>query len=128
VRDLGVRVAIDDFGTGYSSFAALRSFPVSHVKIDKGFVAGLERNAHDRAIVEANVGLARAFDLTVTAEGVETTGQLDLLGELACDRVQGYLLARPAPADELEHRFGPVITSRWDAATRSWADVASPTG
>ncbi len=97
LRDLGVRLAVDDFGMGYSSLAYLQRFPIHTVKIDRQFVA----QVHDRAgtaLVRAVVDLARALDLDAVAEGVEDVATLEALTELGCDRMQGYLFARPMDA------------------------------
>jgi EAL domain-containing protein (putative c-di-GMP-specific phosphodiesterase class I) len=99
LRELGVGLAIDDFGTGYSSMLYLKRLPLTSLKIDRAFVAGLPADAHDRAIVAATLQLGRALDITVTAEGVETDEQHSALGALGCERVQGFLLARPEPAE-----------------------------
>ncbi|WP_434665603.1 EAL domain-containing protein [Paraburkholderia sp. A3BS-1L] len=96
-----VSLAIDDFGTGYSSLAYLRDLPVDTLKIDRSFLA--ERDAHksDRAIIRAAVAMGRALGLDVVMEGVETPEQLDFLREAGCHQAQGYLLARPQPAELL---------------------------
>ncbi|MBY6367282.1 EAL domain-containing protein [Rhodococcus corynebacterioides] len=99
VRDLGVRVAIDDFGTGYSSLSHLKTLPVDAVKIDREFVAHLDTDADDHAIVGAVVTLATAYRLDLIAEGLETVAAREALLELGCTRAQGYLYARPEPAD-----------------------------
>jgi diguanylate cyclase (GGDEF)-like protein/PAS domain S-box-containing protein len=101
IKALGVRVAVDDFGTGYSSLAYLKDFPVDSLKIDRTFIQGLGEVRDDSAIVRSIVVLGHALHLSVTAEGIETTDQLAHLRALQCDRGQGYLFARPAPADEL---------------------------
>lgn len=116
LRRLGVRLAVDDFGTGYSSLTYLKQFPVHEVKLDKSFIDGVGVNADDSAIVAAVVNLARAIDLEIVAEGVETTRQHGLLRALGCDYGQGYLWHRPAPPDELE----PWLTS--------WRPSAHPRG
>jgi EAL domain-containing protein (putative c-di-GMP-specific phosphodiesterase class I)/GGDEF domain-containing protein len=95
---IGVRLSIDDFGTGYSSLSYLRKLPASQLKIDRSFVQDLDKSSDARAIVEAVVRLAHALDLAVVAEGVETRAQQDILLELGCDELQGFLLARPMPA------------------------------
>ena len=100
VRDLGVRLHIDDFGTGYASMTYVRRLPVNGLKIDRSFVAGLGDSTDDAAIVTAMLALARATDLTVTAEGVESQQQADLLTEAGCELAQGYLWSRALPQDE----------------------------
>jgi diguanylate cyclase (GGDEF)-like protein/PAS domain S-box-containing protein len=101
LKALGVRLAIDDFGTGYSSLSYLKRFPVDAVKVDRAFVDGLGGDPHDSALVAAIVAMASALELEVTAEGVETHGQLDNLMRLGCRRAQGFYLARPMPAAQL---------------------------
>lgn len=104
LRDLeshGIRIALDDFGTGLSSLAWLKEHPLDEIKIDRGFVNGLAGDARDQAIVASLINLARALGCSVTAEGVETEDQLIALRMLECERVQGFLLARPVPAQEL---------------------------
>lgn len=102
LRALGVRLSIDDFGTGYSSLSYLKRFPVDAVKVDKAFIDGLGTDPHDSALVAAIVAMADALDLTVTAEGVETAEQLEILRELQCARGQGYHLARPMTAADMD--------------------------
>jgi diguanylate cyclase (GGDEF)-like protein len=101
LKGLGVRLALDDFGTGYSSLSALSTYPVDIVKIDRSFIAGLERNPMVARMFEAVLGVVRAADLQSIAEGVETEGQLALLERLGCDAAQGFLFARPAAAQEM---------------------------
>jgi diguanylate cyclase (GGDEF)-like protein len=98
---LGARIVLDDFGTGYSSLAWLRQHPIHGIKIDRGFVNGLPDDVVNRAIVAAIIGMGKALGCTVTAEGVETETQLDALRTLNCERVQGFLFARPISVDEL---------------------------
>ncbi len=97
LKALGVRIAMDDFGTGYSSLSYLQAFPFDKIKIDRGFIANLDRNPQSAAIIRAVIGLGHGLNLPVVAEGVETKEQLAFLRREACNEVQGYLLGRPAP-------------------------------
>jgi diguanylate cyclase (GGDEF)-like protein len=102
----GVRIAIDDFGTGYCSLAYLRRFSVDALKIHQSFVSGLGKGAGgEDAILTAIVAMGRALGLTVVAEGVETSAQLERVAELGCHEVQGFLISPPLPAAEYESRF-----------------------
>jgi diguanylate cyclase (GGDEF)-like protein len=103
LRDMGVHLCIDDFGTGYSSLSLLKRLPIDGLKIDASFIRHLTTSRDDESIATAIVAMAHTMDLKVTAEGVETLEQLDLLRELGCDEIQGYFLSRPVPADELVH-------------------------
>jgi diguanylate cyclase (GGDEF)-like protein/PAS domain S-box-containing protein len=102
LKALGIGVAIDDFGTGYSSLSLLKHLPIDRLKIDKSFIADIPGNANDEAIVEAIMALSRTLDLAVTAEGVETTAQLNLLRRLGCHEFQGYLVSQALPAKDME--------------------------
>jgi len=95
----GVRIAIDDFGTGFSSLAQLRSFPVDMIKVDRSFVQGVDEETKDAAITANLVTLAHALGVLAIAEGIESDSQLSSLRGLGCDLAQGYLFARPMPAD-----------------------------
>ncbi len=103
LRRLGVRVAIDDFGTGYTSLAHLRQLPADVIKIDRSFVA--EMADDEGSLVRLVTDLGHHLGLEVVAEGVETDEQLDALCRLGCDRIQGFLLARPQPAEQLPAWF-----------------------
>ncbi|TNM69360.1 GGDEF domain-containing protein [Streptomyces sp. NP160] len=99
LRDLGVGIAIDDFGTGSSSLSYLHQLPVDVVKLDRAFISRLEDDTTSLAMVRAVLDIASALGLTTIAEGIETPGQLRILGELGCDKAQGFLLSRPVPQD-----------------------------
>ncbi|WP_192036176.1 phosphodiesterase [Halomonas sp. YLGW01] len=98
IRDLGIGVSIDDFGTGYASFEYLQHLPLTGLKIDRSFVAHLEETPTTRKLMACMIDMGHALDLVVTAEGVETQGQADILRELGCDQAQGFFYARPLPA------------------------------
>jgi diguanylate cyclase (GGDEF)-like protein len=105
LRALGCRIALDDFGTGYSSLAYLTRFPPDRIKIDRSFVQNVDRSESDAAIVNAIMSLAQSLHLVVTAEGVERQSQLEWLRDRGCHEAQGYLLARPLSATDLEIQF-----------------------
>ena len=105
LRELGCRIALDDFGTGYSSLAYLTRYPPDRLKIDRAFVANVDRSPADAAVASAILSLAKGLGLTVTAEGVERPGQLEWLRLHGCQEAQGYLLSRPMSATALEQQL-----------------------
>jgi diguanylate cyclase (GGDEF)-like protein/PAS domain S-box-containing protein len=107
LRAIGVRIALDDFGTGYSSLSYLQRFPFDKIKIDRCFIADIATSGGSLPIVQAIVAIARARTMTTTAEGVETTAQLDVLRASGCTELQGYLACRPQPASEVGKLFKP---------------------
>jgi len=108
-----VKISIDDFGNGYSSLAYLKQLPIDELKIDRSFVIGISPSAEETAIVRSAIEIGHSLGLAVIAEGVETQTAFDILAELGCDAVQGYLITRPLPARQL---------GRWLAA--GWAPRA----
>jgi EAL domain-containing protein (putative c-di-GMP-specific phosphodiesterase class I) len=106
LRALGVGVALDDVGTGFSSMAYLRDLPLDTLKIDRSFVAEVDRDARNASICEALLTLGRSLGLQVVAEGVENDAQLQWLRAHGCDQVQGYLLGRPAPLAQVLAALG----------------------
>ncbi|MFR0673765.1 putative bifunctional diguanylate cyclase/phosphodiesterase [Enterobacterales bacterium AW_CKDN230030176-1A_HGKHYDSX7] len=98
---LGVRFSLDDFGTGFSSFVHLNSLPITLLKIDRSFVAGMEQRVESRKLVQAMINLAHNLNLHVVAEGIENERQLALLRDYGCDQVQGFLVSRALPIDAL---------------------------
>ncbi len=128
-RIKGIGLAIDDFGTGYSSLMQLRQLPFTEVKIDRFFVNDAVNSKDSRLIVAAIVDLAHGLGLTVTAEGVETREQLQLLLELGCDVVQGYLISHPLEPDTLLD-WNRDFKARWpglieDEGLALWGHVES---
>jgi diguanylate cyclase (GGDEF)-like protein len=101
LQQLGVRIALDDFGTGYSSLSYLQRFPFDKIKIDRCFIEDIATPGGSLSIVQAIVALARARNMTTTAEGVETPAQLDMLRACGCTELQGYLVCRPQPSSEI---------------------------
>lgn len=98
LKALGVTLALNDFGTGYSSLSSLHQMPVDVVKIDRSFVCQIESSDHHRVLVEATMMVAKSLRMGTVAEGIETTGQRDVLRSLGCDKGQGYLFAKPMGA------------------------------
>jgi diguanylate cyclase (GGDEF)-like protein len=103
LRDAGVRIAIDDFGTGYSSLSRLATLPIDTLKIDRRFVEQAVLSNSGSSLVKTIIALARAFDMTTVAEGVETHEQLDFLWHMGCDQSQGFLHSPAVPAAEFAH-------------------------
>jgi diguanylate cyclase (GGDEF)-like protein len=108
LKSLGVRIAIDDFGTGYSSLSYLQQFPVDSLKIDKSFIAGMAKTPEGDALIHTLMQLGKALHLETLAEGIEEPAQLSQLQTESCDVGQGFLFARPLPADEVQVFFKPV--------------------
>lgn len=105
LRDAGVEVAIDDFGTGYSSLSYLKKFHIDYLKIDKSFVDNIASSKEDKILCEAMIAMAHKLDIQVISEGVESEIQKQVLFEMGCDFIQGYLYSKPVPADEFERLF-----------------------
>jgi diguanylate cyclase (GGDEF)-like protein len=115
LKSIGIALALDDFGTGYSSLSCLTAFPFDKIKIDKSFIGSLMKDDKSPAIVSSIVTLGRGLDISITAEGVETSEQLEMLRRLGVNFAQGYLLGRPARKEALEGEVRPVRARR-DAA------------
>jgi diguanylate cyclase (GGDEF)-like protein len=101
LQKIGIRISLDDFGTGYSSLGYLKQFPFHTLKIDQSFVRDLKENSRDSAIIAAVIALGRGLNLRVVAEGVETQQQLEILRDLQCEAIQGYLSSKPLTVPEV---------------------------
>ncbi|MCH2486638.1 MAG: EAL domain-containing protein [Erythrobacter sp.] len=119
LKNLGVHIAFDDFGTGYASLSLLQKYPLTRLKVDRSFIARIDRSETDAAIVQAVVTMARTLGLDIIAEGVETAGQEAALKALSCHEAQGFLYGKPMPAAEVIARFSPVRSDE-----RCTADVS----
>jgi EAL domain-containing protein (putative c-di-GMP-specific phosphodiesterase class I) len=110
---LGVKIAMDDFGTGYASLSSLQSFPFDKLKIDRTFVSGVDGNVKSAEIVRAVLGLGKALNLPVIAEGVETEGERAFLRREGCMEIQGYLIGYPRPIENyVEWTSGLALSER----------------
>ena len=108
-RTDGYKIVLDDFGTGYSSLSYLSKYPIDKVKVDKSFVHAMEKDASARAIIQAVVGIANAMSMTVVAEGVETSEQMQLCCDLGCEYGQGYLFGKPVTVDVLSTKLSSAL-------------------
>ena len=119
LRQLGFGIAIDDFGTGYSSLSYLHRFPLDCLKVDRSFICRLAEGDRQRGLVDAVIAMSHCLRLTVVAEGVETQQQLAYLQSARCDAIQGYLIGRPRPADQIPELVGrPLVAAASPAHDR----------
>ncbi|SMP63987.1 diguanylate cyclase (GGDEF) domain-containing protein [Noviherbaspirillum suwonense] len=131
IRDLGIKLHIDDFGTGYSSLSQLQRLKMDVLKVDKAFTSELTNSRDGKVFFQAIVSMAHALGMTVVAEGVETAEQMAMLQSLSCDEVQGYFIARPMPAHDIEPllarpaRYAPLQATRILQGSDAFA-VADP--
>jgi diguanylate cyclase (GGDEF)-like protein/PAS domain S-box-containing protein len=133
LKDMGVRLAVDDFGTGYSSLSYLHSFPVDYLKIDRSFVKGLnQRDDHQsHVMVRSIISIAHNLNLTVVAEGIEQTEQLDALVAAGCHTGQGFLLSRPVPPEQITPLLAEAARERTTVsgvASPEWKNPANRIG
>lgn len=102
LKELGVKLAMDDFGTGYSSLSYIQVLPITLLKLDRSFIMYLEEDEVSREIVSAVIRIAKSKKIETIAEGIETSGQAEILKKSGCDLAQGYFFGRPMPADQFE--------------------------
>lgn len=119
IRDIGVGVAFDDFGTGYASLSSLQRYPLTTLKIDRGFIRDIQTSASDAAITRALVAMSREMGLDTVAEGIETEAQAAVLLAMGCGQGQGYLYGRPMPAQDALNFFRQVQTAGGLRAARA---------
>jgi EAL domain-containing protein (putative c-di-GMP-specific phosphodiesterase class I) len=124
IKAMGIRIALDDFGTGYSSLSYLRRFSFDKIKIDRAFVQGQTDDPGVRVILEAILGMCKNLGLATIGEGVETQEQLALLRDRGCSEIQGYLLGRPMPGEQVQD----FIRTHAHAPHRQDAHEAKHTG
>jgi EAL domain-containing protein (putative c-di-GMP-specific phosphodiesterase class I) len=115
LKQLGVSISIDDFGTGHSSLSALRNFPLDKLKIDASFVHEIETDPNAAAMARAVISIAKSLHMRVIAEGVETAAQASFLRQHHCDEIQGFLVAPPVPADQIQAMLGRPGRFDWAA-------------
>ena len=109
LKEMGFILSIDDFGTGYSSLAYLKKMPIDILKIDRSFIRDITSNSDDKAISSAIINIAHSLELDVVAEGVESKAQYELLKSLRCNKMQGFVVAKPLPPEECEQ----YLTDHW---------------
>ncbi|WNQ13816.1 EAL domain-containing protein [Paenibacillus aurantius] len=125
LKALGISLSIDDFGIGYSSLSYLNHFPIDYLKIDRSFISQIHSESKDENIIKTIIRLAHNLNMKVVAEGVETAEQLAFLSRLSCDGIQGYLLSRPLPAEEIMKRAWLETAGNWQEV---WKKTAVPEG
>ncbi|MBT5230630.1 MAG: EAL domain-containing protein [Methylococcales bacterium] len=109
LHELGIDISIDDFGTGFGSLTYLRTLPIKEIKIDQSFVKEINRSESDQHIVQSLIQLAHNLKLTVTAEGIDSEEVYNTLKQMGCDKIQGYFICKPVPADELEAAYTHLL-------------------
>jgi EAL domain-containing protein (putative c-di-GMP-specific phosphodiesterase class I) len=124
IKETGVQISIDDFGTGYSSLSYLHRFPIDQLKVDRSFVSAMEENTENGEIVRTVIALAKALNLKVVAEGIESIHQFHQLRVLGCEYGQGYLFSKPLPVAEIERLL--TDNRRWQNILPTTAAPAAP--
>jgi EAL domain-containing protein (putative c-di-GMP-specific phosphodiesterase class I) len=111
LRELGVTVSLDDFGTGHSSLSYLRRFRLDKLKIDKSFVSNITLNDEHKSLIQSIIFIGKNLNLKTIAEGVESVEEWEILREMGCDEMQGYLISEPLPPDEYEKLHSTVLSN-----------------
>ena len=124
IKEIGVQISIDDFGTGYSSLSYLHRFPIDQLKVDRSFVSAMEENTENGEIVRTVIALAKALNLKVVAEGIESIHQFHQLRILGCEYGQGYLFSKPLPVADIERLLDD--NNRWQKILPSNGMPAMP--
>ena len=109
LRDYGLKISLDDFGTGFSSLSYLNGLPIDTLKIDKSFIDKVGKDESTRIITESIIAMVNKLGYESVAEGVETEDQFAYLKRIGCDIIQGYLLGKPMPADEIEQMLVKML-------------------
>ncbi|WP_315068937.1 EAL domain-containing protein [uncultured Clostridium sp.] len=105
LKNIGVKISLDDFGTGYSSLSYVNKLPIDKIKIDRSLITNLEKNYKNTMIIKSIVEMGHSLNIKIVAEGIETEKQFEILKELKCDYIQGYLIGKPMGATEFEYKF-----------------------
>ena len=105
LKALGIKISLDDFGTGYSSLSYVNMLPIDTIKIDKSLITNLENGSKNILIIKSIIGMAHSLNIKVITEGIETEEQFNIIKELKCDLIQGYLIGKPMPASDFQHDF-----------------------
>lgn len=104
-KNMGIKISLDDFGTGYSSLSYVNKLPIDKIKIDKSLIMNLEKNYKNLMIIKSIITMSHSLNIKIVAEGIETEKQLEILKELECDFIQGYLIGKPMDAVNFEDKF-----------------------
>lgn len=104
-KNMGIKISLDDFWTGYSSLSYVNKLPIDKIKIDKSLIMNLEKNYKNLMIIKSIITMSHSLNIKIVAEGIETEKQLEILKELECDFIQGYLIGKPMDAVNFEDKF-----------------------
>ncbi|MBU3145317.1 EAL domain-containing protein [Clostridium sp. CF012] len=105
LKSKGIKISMDDFGTGYSSLSYINKLPIDTIKIDRSLIINLKDSSKNKVIIKAMVVMAHSLGIKVVAEGIETDTEFELLKELQCDSIQGYLIGKPMTSANFREKF-----------------------